>query len=237
MQKAQSGFTVIEVVLFLAVSGLVLSIMMVGIGAGVNRERYRDATNSYLDYWQGAYNNVTNVRNARTGAPACNLGTSIAGTSSDCSIVGRVFHSSADGAKVTSAAVYAHADTAAIPILASDTDESILAKSGLKTDVQTTDYMMNWGTKIVNAKDGRGSQFSILIVRMPTSGQVRTFVTLAANRTPTEIVSAGVTKLKDDFTMCVATSGLVQIANMGVRIAQNATNSNAVTYVGEGGGC
>ena len=47
------GFTIIEMMLFLAVSGAMAAGIMVGVGATVNAQRYRDATHSLVSFFQG----------------------------------------------------------------------------------------------------------------------------------------------------------------------------------------
>lgn len=246
MNKPQGGFTIIEVMLFLAVSGLIMLVVLTGVATGINRERYRDAVNSYLDFWQGQYNSATNVVNNRdiqnpcVGGRIVQDGSEAADSSkgvSDCTIVGRVIYSSADGKSVTSSAVYATVDARTLPVNPDDTDAEVLASAGLVIGMQPEMRQLNWDARLVDAKSGTGHIFSILIVRMPTSGAMRTFVTTNPNLSPAQIVAPSQTYVDTDFIMCVDPVGLVATPTVGVKLSRDAVNSSGVTLAGDGAGC
>ncbi len=246
MSKPQGGFTIIEVMLFLAISGLIMSVVLASVATGINRERYRDAVNSYLDFWQGQYNSVTNVVNNREAQNPCVGGKIVEDGSespdttkgvSDCTIVGRVVHSASDGKSVASRAVYATVDARILPVNSDDTDAEVLASAGLIMSSQIEKRDLNWGAQLVDTRAGSGREFSILIVRMPTSGVVRTFVTTEADRTPAQIVSPAQAHVDTDFVMCVSPAGLVSSPTVGVKLALESMNSSGVTLAGDGAGC
>ncbi|MBQ6320835.1 hypothetical protein IJI17_01260 [Candidatus Saccharibacteria bacterium] len=57
------GFTVIEVSLFLALSGLLMVGLIVGTNASISRQRYNDSVNNFAEYLRTAYNDVANISN------------------------------------------------------------------------------------------------------------------------------------------------------------------------------
>jgi len=63
--KTQGGFTVIEVMLFLAVTGLLAVGILVGSGVAIGQQRYRDSVNTLKSYIQQQYSEVTSVINNR----------------------------------------------------------------------------------------------------------------------------------------------------------------------------
>lgn len=93
----QSGFTVIEVILFLAITGLLFAVLMVGVGAGINQQRYLDSARAYRALIQDQYaaalsidNQITNDWGCQTNGvvdqntPRSNRGTS------ECVILGKI---------------------------------------------------------------------------------------------------------------------------------------------------
>ncbi len=71
INNKQSGFTIIETMFFLAISGL----MMVGLAAAmsnmINNQRYNDSVNRLKSALQDEYNSVVNVRNDRDSGWRC----------------------------------------------------------------------------------------------------------------------------------------------------------------------
>lgn len=235
--KKLQGFTIVEVMLFLAVTGLIMAVFLTGIGTSLNRERYRDATSSFHDYIQGQYNLVANVSNNRNDNEACSSsGIEIDGGgqgrgTSDCTIVGRILHASNDGQLITSAQVYATQDT-----FSGATDEEVLAAARLISSPAVEEYVVEWGAKLVQPSPNNAvpSTFTILIVRMPNSGVIRTFTSQSANLSPVEMISQ-ITPA-EGFKTCVDSNGLVSatLKPVGVGIARDSSNSAGVSFVSEG---
>jgi len=165
------GFTIIEMMLFLAVSGAMAAGIMVGVGATVNAQRYRDATHSLVSFFQGEYDRVVNVQNDHDR----NLGCSTSGISqsitpqvpgtSECTIIGRFITTGRDGRSLIARTVYATRDgsTAA-------TDYEALTHSGLvlsDTASQTTTYELAWETAL-----RQGARYSTFVVRCPSPGAI-----------------------------------------------------------------
>ena len=107
MNKLSGGFTIIEVMLFLAVSGVLAAGILATVGGTIGAQRYRDAVDSFADFIQGQYDKAVNVQNDIENHNECGLNadkdrivvsdssTAPAGTSRVCMIVGR-FISSVD---------------------------------------------------------------------------------------------------------------------------------------------
>lgn len=238
MQRGRQGFTIIEVMLFLAVSGLIMSVVLSGVTVGINRERYRDAVNSYYDFWQQQYSSTANVINNRSHDNPCvgnhiiNDGHTIdAGRgTSDCTVVGRLVHSVSGGDHVTVAPVYSTVDPDSLPLHTGDTDSQVLQDARLISDPTSESHEIGWGTHLV-APGGGAIEFSVLVVRMPTTGRVYTYALSANDKTPAEIVASGA--VNADFDMCIESAALVASGNLGVRLNANAVNSSSVTFLSE----
>lgn len=67
MTHQKTGFTIIEVMLVLAIASLVAIMVMVGVSTSIARQRYADSVNGAADYVRQAYAEVINVQNPRLG--------------------------------------------------------------------------------------------------------------------------------------------------------------------------
>lgn len=63
--NSKKGFTIIEVVLFLAISGALLAMVIAGTSTAVARRRYSDAVNDLVEQIRNAYSATINVQNSR----------------------------------------------------------------------------------------------------------------------------------------------------------------------------
>ena len=106
--RKQHGFTIIEVSLFLAISGLMAAILMTGWTAKINQERYRDSVRSLHSFVQQQYNLVYNVENGRSGELDCASavdpgvsGVNIPRGQDDCVLLGRYIAVTSDKSKGT----------------------------------------------------------------------------------------------------------------------------------------
>jgi type II secretory pathway pseudopilin PulG len=235
--KKNAGFTIIESILFLGVTGLVMAVLLVGIGSSLSRERYRDAVYSFQDYMQGQYNLVANVNNSRNAEDVCQAGGIVVGGTadagrgtSDCTIVGRIIHSTANGESVTSAQVYATADVATL----SGSDVAVLQAADLATSPEIDTFKMGWGTRVVNPRPSDTvTNFSMLIVRMPTNGLIHTYILSQQDKDPAAVV--GSVAASPGLTLCVDNAGFSAsgAGRVGVRVAPDAINSSGVLFAEE----
>lgn len=85
------GFTIIEVVLFLAISGGLAAALILGTGAAIQRQQYKDSVQSYANFLTTQYSRVVSVENDRSDDEKCSIdGASLENRGqSDCVIVGR----------------------------------------------------------------------------------------------------------------------------------------------------
>lgn len=237
--KIRKGFTIIEVIMFLAISSLVMVVVLSGIAINLNRARYKDSVNSYIDFLKGQYNSTVNVINNRSKDSPClggaivedNVHSSPRGTS-ECTVVGQLIQTD-DGRKIKYSAVYSTVDKSSLD---SSADDLVALKSaGLISSPNVDEYEVAWGASIKTDKTSGGSsapmRYSILIVRTPTTGIIHTYVLTEAGKKPSQILESG--SSEKDFVMCVDSAGLVASPNVGVTLRADSINSSGVVYNSE----
>lgn len=234
--KKSSGFTIIETMLFLAISGLLAVGVLASATSAINQQRYHDATTSFTSYIQSAYDNVVNVQNDRTNDYACSQAAGVVattgnsaearGASKDCTIIG-LYLSSSDGITVNAQTVYATADGSS-----ASNDLAALQASNLVVSsiASQPSYTLGWGTSLVAPKTTTAMGFRLLIARSPSSGTIRTYVSTIASGTMTDLLTDA---NRQDVTMCVDPKGLA--ANVyGTLIQKDASGTSSIKQVASG---
>lgn len=237
-----SGFTIIEVMLFLAISGFLVVGMMSGAGVAINVQRYKDATNSFLSYIQGQYDRAANVQSDHLENLHCDAAGTITtssvtvtrGASEDCYIVGRLLTVSDGGKKITAQSVYASG-----VLQTSGADVTALSSINLFTDatVEVAEtYTPEWSTHLVLPKPNNTTtmdDWRLLIVRSPSTGTIRTFTTMDNSLTTLQSIIAS-PATRADVTACVSPDGLTITAPRGAKIIKDASGMSAVKMTNEG---
>lgn len=238
-----SGFTIIEVMLFLAISGFLVIGIMAGAGVAINVQRYKDATNSFVNYIQGQYDRVANVQNNHDPGQECTdsgiatVATNVTiGASLDCAIIGRLLTVSDGGTKITSQPVYTAKDKDTS--IRTGDDITSLGLAALFTDaaVEVEDsYTPEWSTHIVLPKPNNATAMDgwrLLIVRSPSTGTIRTFTTTNPMTTTPSAMVADANRA--DVTACIHPDGLSAIPLSGVKIIKDASGMSGVKMTNQG---
>lgn len=192
--KTNSGFTIIETMLYLGVSSALIVAILFGVGSTINQQRYRDSVDSLKLVLQEQYSAVANTVNNRSNDGACGLqlnqikisnsgslpgiGSSVRG-SSECMIIGRYIESVAasDGMQLNISDVIAY-PTPADPTrsITSDIDDLDLNYYLTRGTAERARYELPWSTRIVDeGSTSNAKVFSMMIVRSPRSGGMMTF--------------------------------------------------------------
>jgi type II secretory pathway pseudopilin PulG len=251
-----AGFTILETMLFLAITGLLIAAMLFGVGTSINTQRYRDSVTSLKSFLQSQYSDIENVQNDRGDNWKCNSAaqTSQTGTlqgrgQSDCVIVGKYI--AIVGGTTTVASVNAYQSSSS----GSGSDIAIL-KSNYKLELSTVNQQTDalaWGTVIAWAKTSSGSgsdnsgvdkknpttprSIAILIIRSPTSGAIYTFtsdtvvpIASVTNATLQAMLVPGVGPLpsQKERTVCLDSQGLVVTGSVAVVIHSYATTETSI---------
>ena len=239
--KTQTGFTIIEVMLFLAVTGMLAAAILVGSGVAIGQQRYRDSVGSLQSYIQQQYNQVTNVTNDRDKAWTCDSNGNVAqaanesagearGTS-DCVVLGRLVTIDATGTNLVSSVVVGYRN----PNGATETSDVAELATNYKlgiAPIDKDDESVNWGAQVVKPKTTTPMPFSILVIRSPLSGALMTFTKEGAQTNPGSMVSAANMSVQRD--LCVnADAGSFVGKRMEIRIEPFASSQSAVQVPAE----
>lgn len=218
-----SGFTIIETMLFLGITGLLIFGVLAGVGSSINAQRYRDSVVSLQSILQKQYSEVENVNN--TGGGICPGATSALRGQSECVIIGRYITTN-DGKKIIIKTVYLNKTpntTAGINDIAVLTTDSSITFSTI--DVET--YEAEWGVLL------SPNAFSILIIQSPSNGAIRTFIDPNNSVAVIDIKSlVHLDYLKNDAKICVNPNGLSGGTPSAVIVNAGSANSSGVELKG-----
>ena len=257
-QKNQKhGFTIVEVSLFLALSGFLMVGLIVGANISISRQRYNDSVNNLVDFIRGAYADTLNVANdneksgrSKTavygklltfGEPGLDNNRA-ASTIYSYDIVGKAISSSA----ATSPTV--------LEMLKNELEANII-KSEQHAGIYTNSfynikpYNIPWDGELQNPNNADGSinrnlfTGAVLIVRSPTTGGIRTYIyrgTVSGFHKAADLQSnyASVFRTflnqfrEGQLDMCLESPDNNLNNRRNFRILERANNSTGVTIVG-----
>ena len=225
----QSGFTIIEVMLFLAITGALAVGILMGSGAAIGQQRYRDSVSSFKGHIQEQYGQIANVVNSEVQNSVCSQsGDTVLfddrsqqprGTS-DCLVMGRFML--VEPTTVTAYNLIGQPDPSARGV----DDTEVLKTYALALQSPET-YDISWKARIVEPKSNDGSLTSVLIVRSPLSGSILTYVQDGDHRSTIRDMISNTAMEQKDF--CVDSGGGSAMVNrLSVRINAKATNQSAI---------
>ena len=179
MRRIRSGFTLIEVTMFLVLTALLFVAVAVGTHNSINQQRYNDSIQNFVEFLRGIYSQVSNVENQGQGrSNKAIYGKLITfGEDYDLSeklmserngiftydVVGNV------GDIGTGSALDA-LDSLNANVIFADKETSKLYTLGMAES-----YTPRWGARIEKTDSYTDFTGSILIVRHPRSGTVFTY--------------------------------------------------------------
>lgn len=174
----QRGFTVIEVTLFLGITGLLFLIALLGTGNTIRSVRFTDSGRSLTAYVQRQYDDIINGLNTRQGTERCAGGivdtniSQLPGTS-DCLLMGKllVFHIGTPD--ITTYNVVG-SEPANIDYTQTDTQLISAFQPKVVTNSGTATYAIPWQANISGTKRLSDSQAvnGLLLIRSPKSSRI-----------------------------------------------------------------
>ncbi len=242
--KYWRGFTIIELSLFMAITGLLVATLLTGWTVSVNTQGYRDSVRSFAVMLQSQYTAAVQTTNGREANLTCNSSATVVAATpgtprgqSDCVIMGR--YVSIDGNKMTTNSIIGKPDASPLPPLGSDPSDLDYIKNygPNKLDSATvSDETQNipWSASTYLAGDpaSNSAKLTIVIIRAPTTGAVYTYIKNGSAATVGDTISSG----SPSTTVCIDKGGSIASETLGVKIDANAASQNAV-HVVTGGDC
>jgi type II secretory pathway pseudopilin PulG len=246
----KSGFTVIETMLFLAISAALIVAILVGSGTSINIQRYRDSVTGLQSVLQNQYFQVTNVSNVPpSGALSCNANAQVvvdelsqptSRGQDDCVILGRFITINSDVLTVdTVIGNDPSANGSILPSYSNDIDELNAYNFSVLPDHADV-YNLEWGSQIAwpsiingTKKDNTTPRsFSMLIIRSPTSGRTYTFTAdgiIDSSKLKSDLLVTGTDASghQAEQRLCVVSSGSFN-QNLAIFIKSYASSANSI---------
>lgn len=237
-----SGFTIIETLLYLAITSVLMAGILMGTGNSINTQRYRDSVNSLQSFIQKQYTEVANVENSTNGN-SCGGNLIVVKGQSDCVILGRYVISDSS----THYSLIVKRVIGFVPTRSSTglSDSQIFSYTGsmggynATVDANansTSNYDLEWGS-LMNSDRLSGStplNFSMLILRSPESGVVRTFINnnsiIPDNQIKTNLITQG--SLDSQLKICLNASSYFSGPKSAVLVNANSSTTSGVEHLG-----
>ena len=245
-RNGQEGFTVVESMLFLAISALLVISLLAGVSVSINTQRYRDSVETFKSFLQDQYGELQHVFNGRSGEWSCtNKAVTVEdGISpeergqSDCVVLGKYITIKDDAIRTATVVGYETSAEAQ-----NDIDTLKMNYELGLSFVDTGEKQLDWGTRIAwptagpEAKAASASRsLAILMVRSPVSGGVYTFTSdtvkkledTASSDLKAMLVTADSVPGQAGRTICIAANGLSVSGNTSVYIVAHAVNASGI---------
>jgi type II secretory pathway pseudopilin PulG len=236
----QHGFTIIELILFLAISGALLTALMFGVNSNITQQRYRDSVISYRALLQQQYSEVANTRNERDDRWQCAASQveSVDGIgqprgAGDCVLLGRYVQIKEGGTKVETGAIVGSepADTSSL----TGDITALAAYNPRRSPIDVDTFTVDWQSQL-RTEDTQATQASFLMLRSPISGLVRTFG--ASTELPFEIRNnINEETAKAIIKSCVATENILLGPKWSVTVDSRIAGPNGVLINENDSGC
>lgn len=230
------GFTVVETMLFLAITAALTVAVLATTGVTIGAQRYKDAVATLQSDIQQQYEDALSIKNQRYATDALPSGCTGGGTGigqTRCIILGKAMTIGHNGS-ISQYVVYG-VEPASISETA---DEYTVMRSYMPQVIPSSlqDSNMEWQTGIAWPTSGSGArpagtlrEITIMVIRSPRSGTVYTFTKDDMN-----VISS--TALRDMIgtvarsrrVICVAPSGWAVNDRMSITIADSAASAGAV---------
>lgn len=184
------GFTIIEVILFLGISGAMFAALIVGMNGTITQQRYRESVRSYAAFLQQQFSEVESTHITRTNELKCALGDDgravvsdrqqggdIPGSPSDnpaCVMLGRAIDVTNGGLSIRVLPVVGVYDETVAQGQLSDIQTLTGYGPNTTSKFSTVSYDIEWGSELKTVNKAP-FEASFLILRSPSSGLIRVF--------------------------------------------------------------
>lgn len=173
MTKIKGGFTLVEVSLFLAITGLLFLGVTIGVQNSIFQQRYNDSVQNFVEFLRSAYSKTENVQSAGPG-------------NTNQAIYGKLITFGENNSdevymySVVGAASCGSSYNGTLAALMDCKADVLKTENGKKVPYSAESYTPKWSAAIqsVELNGGQNNLFkgAVLITRHPQSGNVYTFV-------------------------------------------------------------
>lgn len=242
MTRSKGGFTIIEVTLVMAITGVLAMLLIVGWARNLSTQSYKDGVNSLVAKLQNQYDEVYNTSNDRgktltcRGAPVYDATTTTTNQgSSDCVVLGRYLLFSNDTVtikRIIGIDTNGASTTSDIDAIKDFSPQSVV------NDVELADeYQLPWGITLYQPNTAKTPvNKAVVIVRSPLSGAVYTYSLDTAANTEPKVIDVLKTGTTDATVFCLQPGTAVSSTPMAVTITKDASTHESVgTKSYEGG--
>jgi type II secretory pathway pseudopilin PulG len=240
--QKQWGFTIIELILFLGITGMLFAGLMVGVNTSINTQRYKESAMGMKALFEEQYSNVEYPRNSRDGNWNCDAATGIVPNPSDgtprgtskCVLLGRYIEMVDNGAKIETGDVVGIEPAASLDGTSSDL-EALTAYAPRKSPINVTTSDVGWDSRAETVSDNPSSA-SFLILRSPLSGIIRTF---GGNAQLPELLSSSITDTTASSALksCIIPAGYVSVPTYSLTVNAAVGSANGLVLNGDDSEC
>lgn len=248
--RHQQGFTIIEVLLFLGITGLLAVTLLGGWTTMINTQRYQDSLKTTQAFIQQQYNLVYNVQNGRADTLRCTAGAGPTdeptivddesngispGQSTNCIVMGRYIHISNGSNMKVYAIVGKDGDTETIQ---SD-DDAILDRNPVRVqnemNLTESEQTIPWQARVVAPGTTDSMDGVIMIIRSPESGAVHTYAWLSNETLPSvkDVISNWQPLSNTDINLCLEPDVFITGERKAVVIKSGASSQSFVQTVAD----
>lgn len=224
-RSTKKAFTIIEVSLFLAISGLLIVGVIIGTNSAINRQRYHDSVQSFAEFLRHNYSDAANIQNLDSTQPG----------RSNRVIYGKLLLFNDPSA--SSIKTYNVIGDNFIYQQNADTN-TISALTTINLAIQPNseaEFSPPWSAQIQKTSSRQAFTGSILIVRSPISDTIHTYYTPSTSSDLQELTKLLNAQSSQAINFCVfsedSSFNIFSRHRQNIRIAAQAHNSSAVQTI------
>ena len=193
--KRQAGFTIVEITLFLGITGLLFMVALVGTGNTIRTFRFTDSGRSLESFAQKQYDDVINGLNNRSASVSCNSGTIDTGTpqvigSSNCLLIGKLVVFRSGNPTVN---IYNVIGSEPANVNYSLGDDALITafQPQVVTATATSTYLIPWGASPSGFKrtSDNVAANGLLLIRSPKSSRIVSYTFVVPTTVPTSLTT------------------------------------------------
>lgn len=190
----RAGFTIVEITLFMGITGLLFLIALAGTGNTIRSFRFTDSGRSLESFVQKQYDDILNGFNNRSSSVSCNSGTintTVGQTvgSSNCLLMGKLLVFRQGSSEVTVYNVIG-SEPSTVNYAQSDGQLIIAFQPTAVTNTATTTYTIPWGAQMSGFKrDDSQATNGLLLVRSPKASRIVNYTFEVPATVPTSMLS------------------------------------------------